>query len=230
MSSIRGDLQISRNASTRSLRVETNVVATTASTMTLTVFSKSQHIFTGSTPGQIVKLPDSSILEVGHIFWIRNRSTVSLEIVDSMDGRILSLFPYQTAFLNLQNGAWAWSVEDELLQDTIETTTADPIVAQTISVPTDSVLVLEMKALGVRTGGTAGSAGDSASYHRIARFKNVAGTVTRHTLQTVYTSEDQAGWNATLQVSGTDVQIIVSGSSNNQVFWAISTHLQISAF
>ena len=230
MSSIRGDLIVSRNTSTRSLRVETEVVATSASTLNLTVFSKSQQIFTGSTSGQVVKLPNSTILEVGHMFWLRNRASVSIEIVDSTGGHIADIFPYQTIFLSLQNGQWAWSFEKELLQDSIQTSDDSPTQAQTISIPTNSVMVLETKVLGVRTDGLAGTVGDSASYHRIVRLKNIAGTLTMYNLQTIYTSEDQPAWNATFLLKGTDVQVMVLGSANNTVSWNISTQVELTAF
>ena len=230
MSAIQGDLVVKRNTSTRSLRTEVNVVATSAATMTLTVFAKSQIIFTGSTSGQVVSLPDSSILEIGHIFWIRNRSTTSIEIQDSLSNVIVQLYSYQTVHLTLQNGGWAYSIEPELLQDTVGTSTNSPAVAQTIAVPTDSVLILESKVLGVRTGGASGSAGDSAFYQRTARFKNVAGTVTKHSLQTSYTSEDQATWDATFSVNGTDIEILVTGAVDNDIDWFVSTQPQLITF
>ena len=121
MSSIRGEIQISRNTSTRSLRVETNVLATSASTLHLTVYSHSTQIFIGTVPGQIVQFPDSSVVEVGQIYWIRNRSATLIRLIDYSGSDMLTLMPYQTAFMSLQNGVWAWSVDYELQQGAITT-------------------------------------------------------------------------------------------------------------
>jgi hypothetical protein len=80
-------------------------------------------------------------------------------------------------------------------------------------------MLIEVRMIGRRTSGSAGAAGDAAHYIRTARLKNVAGTVTLHNLQSDYTSEDQASWNGTLDVSGTTVRARVNGAANNNVTW-----------
>lgn len=104
-------------------------------------------------------------------------------------------------------------------QATVNTTDATVTTLATVAVPTNSSMLLEVRMVGRRTGGTSGSAGDAANYIRTARFKNVAGTVTMHNLHSDYTSEDQSTWNGTLDVSGTSARARVTGAANNNVTW-----------
>ena len=102
---------------------------------------------------------------------------------------------------------------------TVNTTNATLTTVATIATVTDSVMVIEAKITGLRTGGTAGSAGDSACYIRTARVKNIGGTVTVLSLQSDFTSEDQNGFNATITSSGTNVLVRVQGTANNNMTW-----------
>jgi hypothetical protein len=110
----------------------------------------------------------------------------------------------------------------EIFQDEVSTTNATVTTLSTIAIPTDSVVIIEARVAARRTGGTGGSAQDSAAYVRTARFKNVAGTVTIQNLQSDYTSEDQNSWNCTLDVNGTDARIRVNGAANNNVDWTVT--------
>jgi hypothetical protein len=115
----------------------------------------------------------------------------------------------------------------EMRQATVNTTDATLTTAQTIAIPTNSAVMITAHIVGRRTGGTAGNPQDSAVYIRTARFKNVAGTVTIHNLQSDYTSEDVNQWNATLQVSGTNALVLVQGQTNYNVTWEVHTHIMI---
>lgn len=113
----------------------------------------------------------------------------------------------------------------EMFQAQVATTNATVTTLTSITVPTDSVIYLKVKILARRTGGSSGTNGDAAVYERIARFKNVGGTVTIHNLQTEFTSEDQLGWNSTLDVSGTSARIQVTGAANNNINWTTTYEL-----
>lgn len=120
--------------------------------------------------------------------------------------------------LRASNANW------EVFQAQTTTTDATATTLQSVTVPTDSALLLVAKIVGRRTGGSAGANGDSAVYIRTARFKNVGGTVTMHNLQTDYTSEEllQIAWNGTLDVSGTSARIRVTGAANNNITWTVT--------
>lgn len=110
----------------------------------------------------------------------------------------------------------------EIFQAQVSTTDATATTLTSVTVPTDSVLYLKARIVGRRTGGAAGANGDSAVYERSARFKNVGGTVTINQLQTDFTSEDQLGWNGTLDVSGASARMRVTGAANNNVTWTVT--------
>jgi hypothetical protein len=90
-----------------------------------------------------------------------------------------------------------------------------------VTIPTSSneTSLVEAWVVGHRTGGTAGSTNDGAAYFRRTRIKNNAGTVTTNDTTTEYTSEDQVSWNVTFVVSGTNVDIRVTGATNNNINW-----------
>lgn len=127
----------------------------------------------------------------------------------------------------LLNDATATKASWETAQAEVSTTDATVTPIQTIAVPTDKEILVEIRVLGRRTGGTAGAAGDAAAYVRTARFKNVAGTVTMHTLQTDFTSEDQKSWDATLAASGTNAIVRVTGATDNNIDWAVTSFIQV---
>ena len=70
-----------------------------------------------------------------------------------------------------------------------------------------------------RTGGSAGAAGDGASYRLIGTFYRVsAGNATQiGTTTTVHSAESQGAWAATLAVSGRAVLVRFTGAANNTV-------------
>jgi hypothetical protein len=104
-------------------------------------------------------------------------------------------------------------------QATTTTTTATVTTLATIATTTDRVMLLEVRISARWTGGSSGTAGDSATYIRTARIKNIAGVVTIANLQSDYTSEDQNGWNGTITVSGTNALVQVTGAANNNITW-----------
>ena len=102
---------------------------------------------------------------------------------------------------------------------TINTTNSTPVVMSSIAIPTDTTVLVEIRIVGKRTGGTAGTTGDSATYMRYAKVKNVGGTLTLGTINSVYTYEDQVIWDATLVINGTNLDIQIIGATNNNITW-----------
>jgi hypothetical protein len=111
---------------------------------------------------------------------------------------------------------------------TVNTTDATLTTLQTIATSTDTSMLVQAKIVARRTGGTSGAADDSAAYILTALVKNVAGTVTVNVLQTDYAAEDQVAWDATMNVSGTNVLIQVTGAANNSVTWKTTTTTQVA--
>ena len=88
--------------------------ATSASTKTLTLTSNTYQIFTGTTAGQIVKLPAGTTLENGHRFEVRNLSNQTLDIVDNGNNVLATLNANAASEVLLvsnatSNGLWSLS-------------------------------------------------------------------------------------------------------------------------
>lgn len=74
-----------------------------------------------------------------------------------------------------------------------------------------------------RTGGSAGTAGDSAGYIKMATFNADAGTIQQiGTTQTIYEVESQPAWNVDIVISGNDLELHVTGAVNNTIAWDIT--------
>lgn len=112
----------------------------------------------------------------------------------------------------------------------VNTTNATPTATTLFTTATDKSYTVELNVTATRTGGSAGTAGDAASYKRTFRVKNLGGTVTLGSVVDVYTDEDQTGWNLTAIVSGLNVQAQVTGATNNNIKWSIETNVVEGTF
>lgn len=108
-------------------------------------------------------------------------------------------------------------------QSRIATTDGTASTLYTHTIPASTTVRVEATVVARRTGGSAGTAEDGASYKLSGCYKNVAGTATIiGVVTTIYADEDQAGWNATLQVNAGTVRVRVTGATNNNVTWHLS--------
>ena len=100
------------------------------------------------------------------------------------------------------------------------TTNATQTTLQTISIPTNSVVLIEARINATKLSGAGtGTVGNGNTYIRTAGAKNISGTVTLGTLQSTYTNTDIAAFSVTFTVSGTNVLISVTGAINDTVLW-----------
>jgi hypothetical protein len=105
-----------------------------------------------------------------------------------------------------------------IITTTDATTTS--ITASARGIAVSNPAIIEARVIGRRTGGTSGSSGDSAMYIVRGAYKNVGGTVSLiGSLDNQFTAEDQSGWDCTLEISSTEVQIKVTGAANNNIEW-----------
>ncbi len=105
-------------------------------------------------------------------------------------------------------------------QFTVNTTDATPASAGHIS---SGPFIVEAFAFAVRTGGSAGTANDSAGYIRRAMYKSNGSTPSLvGAVQDDFTAESQAGWDFTFTISGNNVQFVVTGAANNNISWYIT--------
>ena len=123
--------------------------------------------------------------------------------------------------LNL-NSTVSTSANYAYSQAQVLTTTATATTIATIATTSDELVVYEAHIVGRRTGGSAGSADDSAVLKRTFVIKNIGGTVTVPLVQSDFTYADQSAWTVAAVVSGTSVNIQVTGAANNNITWTIT--------
>lgn len=109
------------------------------------------------------------------------------------------------------------------LQSRVATTNATVTTLGTIASATGYSYLIKTKIVARRTGGTGGTAGDYATYEITASANNEAGTLNIDATTTTVVWEDQAGWDAIIDASGTDIRIRVTGAASNNITWHATT-------
>lgn len=102
------------------------------STLTLSETSNSVQVFTGSTAGQIVKLPDATTLLNGRFFEIWNDGTATLSIVDNASNPLATLNESgnkQIAYIRLSSNATATGVWEVFYRDKTPSSTSGSTAA-----------------------------------------------------------------------------------------------------
>ncbi len=108
------------------------------------------------------------------------------------------------------------------------TTDATVTTLATIALSASRTYHVEARVLGRRTGGTAGTAEDAASYILHGTWQTVGGVTTLvGAVTVVHVGESQAGWDATLDSDGAgNIRVRVTGASNNNITWHATVLLQ----
>lgn len=106
----------------------------------------------------------------------------------------------------------------------VTTTDATATLIFQFSTATNTAYTIEATFTALRTD----VAGDTASYLRVFRVKNIGGTVTISNV-VVTDSEDNSSWNVTRSASGTNVNVFVVGVAAQTIKWTmVATVLQLS--
>lgn len=115
------------------------------------------------------------------------------------------------------------------LRTTFKTTTTDNTATAILRVPIQSgkTTMVVAHLVARRTGGTAGTAGDSAWYQLMGAYKNVAGTLTGIGTPSLIGGEDQAAWDFYFTSSGDEIVLTVLGATNNDITWEGSAYTYV---
>lgn len=128
--------------------------------------------------------------------------------------------------LRLESTATNDDPRESVYQNRVATTNATQTTIHTFTVPATTTYMIEAYVTARRTGGSSGTAEDGAGYVIRGTYKNVAGTATLiGAVNASYTAEDQAGWDATLNVTGATVLCQVTGAANNNVTWHLTARV-----
>jgi hypothetical protein len=118
MSHIIDSIIVEGIAKTDALSLDLTSTTTSAGTQTLTASSTVQQVYTGSTAGQLVNLPDATTLSNGHTYFFWNESTVSVDIQDATPAAVVTIDASYRAQVTLTDnstaaGVWIWSLTKE---------------------------------------------------------------------------------------------------------------------
>lgn len=102
---------------TKSFRTQATVQNTVAGTILFTVLSEMAHIFTGTTAGQILRLPDATTLLIGHRFEFWNLSTQDIVVKNNTPITLVTILKQRRLTIILQSnssaaGTWAYIQSD----------------------------------------------------------------------------------------------------------------------
>jgi hypothetical protein len=99
---------------------------------------------------------------------------------------------------------------------------------QLISTSADHVYMIEARVVARCTSSTAGNAGKGAGYVIRGTYRNSGGTLSPVAGGAIvdYMAEDVGGWGATLDTSGMDIRVRVTGLATDQVTWHATTSVQ----
>lgn len=100
-----GDFNVSKTLHTKGFATDVHVIASASQTTQLLSTDPHTHIVTGSTSGQIVKLPDATTLRVGHQHWIINSTSVQVTAKHYDNSNAITLFPSGSVLYILQNNS-----------------------------------------------------------------------------------------------------------------------------
>ena len=99
----------------------------------------------------------------------------------------------------------------------VSTTNATITTIDTVPIPTDKALLLEVAVVGIKDDQT-----EKGGAIANAMYANNSGTVTRQGAVTYPFSQLQAGWEVTFLISGTNVLVRVKGAAATNVSWKCS--------
>lgn len=146
-----------------------------------------------------------------------------LPVAASLDGSeifpcVQSLNTVRTTLADLSGFLGIQPVDEvvEATASTTDNTTTNLIVTGTTL---DTTTLIKVDIIAKRTGGTAGTVGDSATWQLTARVKDVSGVVTVHDVQTDYESKDQALMDTEIVIIGTNIVVRGVGTLNNNFDW-----------
>lgn len=119
------------------------------------------------------------------------------------------------------------NTDDGVYNAAVSTTDATVTSLFVLTVPSAVSVTIKAKVTARRTGGSSGSAGDSAGYERIATVADISGTATLvGSVSTPHTAESQAGWDCTIDVTGATARVRITGAANNNVNWSAKIEVE----
>lgn len=109
------------------------------------------------------------------------------------------------------------------LTNTAVTLNNIPVVIDSIPITIDTGVLIEVRINSWKNSGVGiGTVGSTNSYIRTFKVKNVAGILTLGLVQSTYTSEDIPPHNVSFNINGQNIDVVITGSTNNNISWTSS--------
>lgn len=160
-------------------------------------------------------------------YWIRNSTTGGYKITfQTPSGTGIDTFPGDKKLVYC-DGTNVVTLLDTGDSAQLATTNNTQATLATITVDASTTTLIEAKVTARRTGGSAGAPDDGAGYVITAAIRNTGGTAAIiGSVNADFTAEDQAGWDATIDVTGATARIRVTGATNNNIDWSATWKVQ----
>lgn len=178
---------------------------------------------TSGTTGSVLYVATGPVLAQDNSYLFYNSSSKYLGVGNGAPAAVLhgTQQTHGSAVVRMETVAPAGdNIKCTTYQRRVATTDATQTILHAHTCPASTTSLLEFRVVARRTGGIAGTAEDGAAYVIRGTYKVVGGTATLiGSVTTEYSAESQAGWDATLDVSGDVVRLQVTGAADNNVSW-----------
>lgn len=123
-----------------------------------------------------------------------------------------------SALVNTLHQMWS-SLYGIRFTNKVKTTDATPTGIVRIPVESGKTVMVQAYIVARRTGGSAGSNGDSAFYVLTGAYKNIAGVLTGIGTPNLVGGEDQASWVVSFSTTAEFAVVVVTGDANTDITW-----------
>lgn len=156
------------------------------------------------------------------LFTLQDDADITKQLIFSLGG----ISTATTRTITIPDYSGSIVLRDNTSRSTVTTTNTTATTIQTVATVAGESYLVEVRFISKKTAGTgAGVVGDSNTYIRTFKAKNVGGTLTLSSIQSDYTLEDINAHNVSVTTSGTNILLQVIGSLNNTVNWVSYTDI-----
>lgn len=174
----------------------------------------------GVSPTGSAGYPGSNSLVFQNYPTLYNTYTTDATFYSSSPGQLFYQFVVGNKMYGMYTSTAGDAATEEYYAQRVTTTNNTVTTLHTITIPANKTVLLCATVLARRTGGSAGTAQDAASYIIAGTFNITSGTAAQiGTTTVIHSAESQAGWDATFDVTGATARIRVTGATNNNITW-----------
>lgn len=118
-----------------------------------------------------------------------------------------------------------FGLSESIVEKRITTTDATPTTIYTFPIQSSTCSRIKVVVVARRTGGSSGTAEDSATYEINESYRNVSSTATLIGSANNVTDEVNAAWACATSISSGNVNLVVTGAANNNISWHMTVRV-----